>query len=223
MAGVLLKDFQTDIQFQPAKGVKMKDKIGMLGIVGMALLSLLFAPLSTAHAAGSVQTDLIPPPPDWYTCYDTGNGAICQGKMTFEDQGGYDGSCPQGFDILENSYKQETGTRYYNRDGYLIKRVLRDVYPVNDPRNILYNSVTGKSVPQYGDIVETDTFAVPGDFGSMTARITGNLYTVTQPGNGILVHDVGVFTFAPDGSILEDRGPKMLFYGDTDKLCAALA
>jgi hypothetical protein len=34
---------------------------------------------------------------------------------------------------------------------------------------------------------------------------------------------VGVFTFAPDGSILEDHGPKMLFFGQTDKLCAALA
>src|SRR5215208_8452530 len=53
-------------------------------------------------------------------------------------------------------------------------------------------------------------------------RATGNLYTVTLPDGGLLVHDVGVFTFAPDGSILEDRGPKMLFYGDTEKLCSVL-
>src|SRR5215510_13486339 len=36
-------------------------------------------------------------------------------------------------------------------------------------------------------------------------------YTVTLPGGGLLVHDVGVFTFAPDGSIFENHGPKMLF------------
>lgn len=64
---------------------------------------------------------------------------------------------------------------------------------------------------------------MPSDFSSDTTRITGNLDTVTLPGGGLLVHDVGNFTFAPDGSILQDRGPKMLFSGQTGKLCAALA
>ena len=205
----------------------MKNKRLLLGTIGLLLLSRLFAPINTVFAGAlpmgtAVQATLNPPPPFWYTCYATGSGAVCHGKMTFEDYGGFDGSCPQGFDILENSYKEETGARYYDRNGNLIKRVLHDIYPVGDPRNILYNSQTGKSVAQHGDITETDAFAVPGDFDSITARFTGNLYTVTLPSSGLLVHDVGVFTFAPDGSILEDRGPKMLFSGDTEKLCAAL-
>jgi hypothetical protein len=205
----------------------MKDKKLLLGIAGLLFLSLVLMPVTTVFAGArpldvSVQEALNPPPPDWYTCYATGSGTVCHGKMTFEHFEGYDGTCPQGFDILENGYKEETGARYYDRNGDLIKRVLHDIYPVGDPRNILYNSQTGKSIPYTTDGTETDTFAVPGDFNSLTARFTGNLYTVTLPGGGLLVHDVGVFTFGPDGSILEDRGPKMLFFGETEKLCAAL-
>jgi hypothetical protein len=175
-----------------------------------------------AYGGQPATQELNPPPLSWYTCYPTGSGTVCHGKMTFEHFGGFDGTCPQGFVILENGYEEETGHRYYDRDGNLFRRVLHNVYPIGNPLNVFYNSETGKTVPYYADLTETDDFAVPGDFDSITARFTGNLYTATGPG-GLLVHDVGVFTFAPDGSILEDRGPKMLFFGQTEELCAALA
>jgi hypothetical protein len=190
------------------------------------LLALALATAGLAAAAGSAaaaDAGLNPPPPSWYTCKDTGSGTVCHGTQSFEHSAEFDGSCPQGFDILENARKDETGTRYYDRDRNLIRRVLHDTYPAGDSLNVLYNSVTGKSVAYRASFTETDTFAVPGDFDSITARITGNGYTVTLPGGGLLIHDVGVFTFAPDGSIVEDRGPKMLFFGETEKLCAALA
>jgi hypothetical protein len=182
--------------------------------------------VALAAAAGSAAADttLNPPPPAWYTCKDTGSGTVCHGHHTFQHFGGFDGTCPQGFDILENGYSEETAARYYDRDGNLIRRVLHDDYSVTNPLNVFYNSQTGKSIPVHlGNFTETDDFAVPGDFDSVTARFTGNFYTVTLPGSGLLVHDVGVFTFAPDGSILEDHGPKMLFFGQTEELCAALA
>jgi hypothetical protein len=181
------------------------------------------AGLAAAAAPAAASTSLNPAPPSWYTCPATGSGTVCHGTMSFEHFAEFDGTCPQGFSILENGHKDETGTRYYDRDGNLSRRVLHDIYPVGNPLNVLYNSQTGKSVPYRGDLTETDSLAVPGDFSSATTRVTGNLYTVTLPGGGLLVHDVGNFTFAPDGSILEDHGPKMLFSGQTDKLCAALA
>ena len=189
----------------------------------LCALVIAAAGLAAAAAPAAADTSLNPAPPSWYTCQPTGSGTVCHGKMSFEDFAGVDGACPQGFSILENSHKDETGTRYYDRDGNLTRRVLHDIYPVGNPLNVLYNSQTGTSVPYRTDVTETDTLAVPGDFSSATTRITGNLYTVTLPGGGLLVHDVGNFTFAPDGSILQDRGPKMLFFGQTDKLCAALA
>jgi hypothetical protein len=179
--------------------------------------------LATATRSSAADTTLNPPPPSWYTCKPTGSGTVCHGQMSFQHLGGFDGTCPEGFDILENGHQNEVGHRYYDRDGNLIRRVLHDVYPVGDPLNVLYNSETGKSVPYRADFTETDDFAVPGDFDSVTARFTGNLYSVTLPGGGLLVHDAGVFAFDPDGEIVEDHGPKMLFFGDTEKLCAALA
>ena len=100
--------------------------------------------------------------------------------------------------------------------------MLHDIYPAGNPLNVLYNSRTGTSVPYRTDLTETDTLAVPGDLSSATTRITGNLYTVTLRGGGLLVHDVGEFTFAPDGSILEDHGPKMLFSGQAGQRWAAV-
>ena len=189
----------------------------------LTAMVLAIAGLVAATGSAAAVTGLNPPPPSWYTCKDTGSGAICHGSQTFEHFAGLDGTRPQGFDILENGYTEETATRYYDRDGNLVRRVLHDVYPVGHPLNVLYNSQTVKSIPYTADVTETDDFAVPGDFDSITARFTGNGYTVTLPGGGLLVHDVGVFTFAPDGSILEDHGPKMLFFGETEELCAALS
>jgi hypothetical protein len=47
--------------------------------------------------------------------------------MNFEHSAGFDGTCPQGFDLLENGHSDETGARYYDDDGNLIRRVLHDV------------------------------------------------------------------------------------------------
>jgi hypothetical protein len=195
----------------------------ILRAIALATAALATAALAAAAESASADTNLNPPPPSWYTCKATGSGTVCHGKMTFEDFGDFDGACPQGFDILGNAHLEETAARYYDRDGNLFRRVRHDVYPVGNPLNVLYNSQTGQSVPYRADDTETDHFGVPGDFDSITARFTGNGYTVTLPGGGLLVHDVGVFTFAPDGSVLEDHGPKMLFFGQTEKLCAALA
>jgi hypothetical protein len=176
-----------------------------------------------APAQGAVDLDnLNPPVPDWYTCKATGSGAVCHGSHVGGHQGEEDGSCPQGFDILEDGVVYETAKRVYDRNGDLVERVLHDRWP-HDPRNILYNSVTGTSVPFWTSVNERDTFTVPGDFDSIIARTSGNGYTVTVPGLGLLIKDAGRLDFAPDGSVIEMRGPKMLFLGQTEKLCAALA
>jgi hypothetical protein len=199
------------------------DMIRIRATRSFCALVIAAAGLAAAAAPAAASMSLNPPPPSWYTCKPTGSGTICHGTMSFEHFAEFDGTCPQGFNILENAHKDETATRYYDRDGNLTRRVLHDIYPVGNPLNVLYNSQTGQSVPYATDVTETDDLAVPGDFDSATSRFTGNLYTVTLPGGGLLVHDIGTFAFAPDGSILQDRGPKMLFSGQTGKLCAALA
>jgi hypothetical protein len=186
-------------------------------LIGSAAVAIALATPGPAAA----ETTLNPPPPDFYTCQTNGSGTVCHGKHSGSYQGGYDGTCPQGFDILENGTVEETAARYYDRDGNLVRRDLHDRWP-NIPENILYNSLTGKSVHYTTDGNEFDTFTIPGDFDSIVADTSGNGYTVTAPG-GLLIKDAGVLDFAPDGSLLEMHGPKMLFLGQNAALCAALA
>jgi hypothetical protein len=190
-----------------------------LSLIAAAVAALAFA----APAQAAVDLDnLNPPPPDFYTCKAVGDGAVCHGSHTGGHTGGFDGSCPQGFDILEDGFLIEKAKRVYDRNGDLVERVLHDEWP-HDPLNILYNSVTGKSVEFWTSGTEYDTFTVPGDFDSMTVRTSGNGYTVTVAGEGLLIKDAGRLDFAPDGSVTEMTGPKMLFNGQTEKLCAVLA
>jgi hypothetical protein len=216
------------------EGLATLPVIPQLRLRRLAALAVLMGVLvavtpAAARAAGHngqaarAETQLIPPPPDWYrSCQTNGSGTICHGKKTFTEEGLFDAACPQGFLVLADARFDETAARYYNRDGYLVRRVLHDVYHRDDPVNVSYNSLTGRSLPYWADVTETDEFTVPADFGSIAATVTGNLYTATAPGGGILAHDVGLLAFAPDGSLLADRGPKMLFDGLTEELCAAL-
>ena len=171
----------------------------------------------TKNSAG-----LNPPPPGFYSCRTTGNGTVCQGKLTNVYSGGVAGSCPQGFDILENGYFEETATRYYDRNGYLVQRVLHVIYPVGDVHNVLYNSRTGKAFTYATDVTETDSFTIPGDFNSISARFTGNLYMVSLPATGMLFEDAGILASAPTGDVLDAHGLQVLLAGEAANLCNAL-
>lgn len=177
--------------------------------------------LAAANAPAAGLDTLNPPPPGFYTCMPTGGGAVCHGEHADSYADAFDGTCPQGFDILENGFRVERATRFYDRDGNLVRRQLHDNWP-DLPTNILFNSVTGKSVHyvSHGNVV--DVLTVPGELSSLVSKSAGNAYTVTGPG-GLLIKDAGLMITSPDGDVLESHGPKMLFTGATEKLCAALA
>src|SRR4051812_6555485 len=70
-----------------------------------------------APAQAAVDLDnLTPPPPDFYTCQATGSGALCHGSHTGGHVAESDGSCPQGFDLLEDAYSIQTARRVYDRN-----------------------------------------------------------------------------------------------------------
>lgn len=195
---------------------------GLIASVTGLSLALIVTVAQAAHAAPNPGVTLTPPPPAGYACQTTGGGTICHRRLDGTHQGSYDASCPQGFDILENGAVTELGRRTYDRNGFLVRRDLHEIYPVGDPLNVFYNSVTGASIPYRADFLESDTFATPGDFDTMSSTYTGNLYSATLPGSGLLVHDAGVLAFDPAGDVTADHGPKMVFSGDVAKLCQAL-
>lgn len=195
----------------------------LLAVGALATASLpLFVGSGAAEGSPNPGVTLTPPPPDGYTCQTTGGGTICHRRMDFSHLGSYDATCPQGFDILENGANTEIGHRTYDRNGFLVRRDLHESFPASDPLNVFYNSVTGRSVSYSADFTESDTFATPGDFGTMSSTFAGNLYSSALPGDGLLVHDAGVLAFDPAGDVTADHGPKMLFDGAVAKLCTAL-
>ena len=181
-------------------------------IVGAALAAL----AAPAHAVA-----LNPPPPDFYSCLPGGGGTVCHGKTSGGYQGEARGTCPQGFDILEDGFIEETAKRVYDRNGDLVRRVRHDRWD-RRAENVLYNSVTGTSVPYITAITSTDVFATPGDFDSVTTTVTGISYAVPATG-GLLVLDSGFHMVDAFENLLVAHGQQTLILGHVDKLCTELA
>jgi len=180
------------------------------------LLSLVAFAFVAVHPAAA-QT-LNPPPPPGATCQTTGQGTICQGSVTSSDVNSPSGISCGSFQVLETETTTTRFTIFYNQAG----KVTQAVFHVRLV-GTFSNSVTGKSVPQQEYATVTFTFATPGDFSTITATYTGQVYKVTLPGSGLILHDVGRVVFAPDGTITFEGGPHQELHNQVQKLCAALS
>ncbi len=78
-------------------------------------------------------------------------------------------------------------------------------------------------MPFEGAWTSTLTFATPGDFSTVTVTVTGQVYTVTLPGSGLILHDVGRVVVAPDGTITFESGPHQVLDNEVQQLCATLS
>jgi hypothetical protein len=179
----------------------------------LSLVALAFVAVHPAAAQG-----LTPAPPPFATCQTTGQGTICQGSVTFSEVNTDIGVSCGSFQVLQSGTITNRFTLFYNQAGNGTQAVfhVREV-------GTLSNSVTGLSVPFHEAVTETLTFATPGDLSTVTATYTGQVYTVTLPGSGLILHDVGRVVFAPDGTITFEGGPHQLLDNEVQQLCAALS
>ena len=184
-----------------------------LFVLLFSLVAFAFVAVHSVAAQG-----LNPPPPEGATCQTTGQGTICQGSFTFSDVNADTGISCGSFQVLESVTATVRFTIFYNQAGNVTQAVfhLRLV-------GTLSNSVTGTSVPFEAAFTVTLTFATPGDFSTVTATFTGQVYKVTLPGSGLILHDVGRAVFAPDGTITFEGGPHQLLHNQVQQLCAALS
>jgi hypothetical protein len=189
-------------------------------IAGLALVP-------SALAGQPVTQTLTPPPPSFYTCMAVGSGTICHGTITGssgpEETGLVCGTGADAFNAWETSSLLERAARYYDRDGNLTERVLRD-----DSAGQFINPLTGTSVPWTQYEIHTTVLAVPGDFSSATATIVGE-FVITLPHLGPVALEAGRVIEDADGNNEFRAGPQdfLDYYvnGDTaavQELCGAL-
>jgi hypothetical protein len=89
--------------------------IKVIATRGLCAMAIAAAGLIATAAPAAAGTSLNPAPPSWYTCRATGSRTTCHGTISFEWFADFDGTCPQGFNILENAHKDETGRPGWRR------------------------------------------------------------------------------------------------------------
>jgi len=195
----------------------------------LALLPALALLLVTAPGVAAGQPtamDLNPPPPDFYTCTPLGNGAICHAVITNTYGPDPTGIICQGaagpFEVFDQARHVVDATRWYDRDGNLVKRIRAHTFL--DAR--LSDPLSGRSVGYSQRDRDEEVFAIPGDLDSATLYSENKLVAVV-PGSGAVLVENGRFVATGD-EVLQLTGRRDLsdfFAGDTaalDGLCSAL-
>ncbi len=194
-------------------------------LIGAVIAGLTLVP--GAFAGQPVTQTLTPPPPSFYTCMAVGSGTICHGTISEssgpEETGLRCGSGANAFNAWQTASLDERAARYYDRDGNLTKRVLRD-----DSAGEFINPITGATVPWTQYEIHTSVLAIPGDLSSRTVTIVGE-FVITVPHLGAVALEAGRVIEAVDGTDLFSAGPQDFtdYYGNGDtsavaKLCGAL-
>jgi hypothetical protein len=176
-------------------------------IIAGGLATFALAGADPAAAAGQPVTQaLTPPPPSFETCKTVGNGFICEGARTEsygpDDTGIACGSGASAFDIFDQGTHNQHAIRFYNTDGNLTRRVIYDQY-----FSQFSNPLTGASVPYTQHNTTTDILAVPGDLGSATETVTGEV-NFTVPHMGAVLLNAGRTVSGADGTLEFSAGPQ---------------
>jgi hypothetical protein len=190
----------------------------------IALALLLGTP--AALAGQPVTVVLMPPPPSFESCKAVGNGTICEGSIASSygpvDTGLACGSGASAFDIFDSASENEVARRVYDANGFLVRRDRHDRYVGQ-----LSSPARDTSLP-YTQVQEmTDELAVPGDFGSATTTITGQMHIRADGGAPVLT-GAGRLVFGPLRAVEFQAGPSGfldLLFGmpaAVDPICAGL-
>ena len=193
--------------------------------VGSIGATLVLVP--AALAGQPVTQTLTPPPPSFYTCMAVGSSTICHGTISEssgpEQTGLVCGSGTNAFNAWQTASLDERAARYYNSDGNLTRRVLRD-----EVSGQFINPSTGTVVPWTQHEIHTTVLAVPGDFSSATETIVGQ-FVITMPHLGAVALEAGRVIQDANGNNEFRAGPQdfLDYYanGDTsavEELCGAL-
>jgi hypothetical protein len=169
-------------------------------VLGLALLAAL-VPLTPAGAKSPQVVDpatLTPAlNPDFapWDCFTAGKGITCQGEFRPVYENEPIGLQCDGQDVYISGGGREFITRWHDAEGRATKTVAHLDYPAD----VFTLSPTGEgpSVTIRGHWNRHYDYLVPGDRSSRVLTEVGAVYLVNQPGQGMVLQDTGVVTFAP--------------------------
>jgi len=199
----------------------------LLVLAGCVAVAALFVVLPVSTAAQPTSSNANQTRPHGFRCNPA--GTVCQ-FSSFEAYGPLDtglvcGSGPRAFDIFDQGVHTDSGTVWFDANGDVTKFTVHIVYSFGQWSNPVSGDVV--SYTQHNE--ETDVFAVPGDFTSITQTMTGENIYRPATGQPVLLN-AGIQVFNFDQSVLlSSHGPNAFvaafFEGDAhafDQVCAAL-
>jgi hypothetical protein len=176
---------------------------GMTVVAGIALAASL-APTASAGQPIDPQT-LVPVPQDYYTCKDSGGGAICTTEISQDygpdETGIFCGTGADRFQVLDRGTRTIRATRWYDTQRRMTTRTRQISF--SDVR--FYNPLTGAAIYYHQRNTEIEKFTVPGDLDSAIDNNTGQ-FSINVPGYGSVVKEAGRVVFGPDGETLKQAG-----------------
>jgi len=198
-------------------------------VVACAIGAAALAP--GALAAPPAAEELNPPPPDFLTCKALGAGTICTGsakevKVSEPQPELVCGSGADAFTIHDNGVLTQRVTRWYDANGDLTRRVIRERWKPA----YWSNPLSGETVPYTQNQKLTTVLTVPGDFDSAIETSVGeNIYTDPDTHRKVL-RSTGRVVFGVGGDLDFRAGHQWsvdaFIDGDMsvlDDVCAALA
>jgi hypothetical protein len=193
-------------------------------VVAIGLLAVVpCAPTFAAHAVDPSTLDPSPfdisPPGALIQCQATGQGTTCNGTAPV-NYSFPDGLFCNGVELVETATGSGTLTMWYDQTGSITG--INNHWDKGGPGTTLSDPATGQAVPFSAHYTFSVTFPTPADFGTAIRTTNGQLYNVTLPGGGLILHDVGTRMLGPDGLMFEGGPGDVLAARSGDGVIPAL-
>jgi hypothetical protein len=198
-------------------------------LVAALVAAALFA--GAAYAGQPTTQTLNPAAPPNYSCSSNGGGTICRAASLDVPYGPVADNrlctSPTAFDVFDQGFESQRKTRWYDVDGNLTRREIRQSWDA-----YWSNPLSGKTVPYTQHTVQREVLAVPGDLTSSTLTVTGeNIYRTGSGTGKPILFATGRSVWNFDQSELISSTPHNAFvdafvFGDPtvfDQICAALS
>jgi hypothetical protein len=150
----------------------------------------------------ALMTPALNPSFDW-ECWRAADKIVCEGTATESWSGVEIAPCSDGGALYSSGFDSRRIRRVSDSEGRALTSLLfvqaRDV----TSRSADMSGLLARGMAQFS--VSFD-WAVPGDFSSRTSILHGVDISVTVPGHGMLLHQVGVISYDFDDNLLFARG-----------------